>query len=292
MKVRIGNHDLEMGGKYLKRLRESTEIKDDFDALRKRLEEDGYLFIRGFHDREQVLRARAEITGRLAEMGRLKPGTDPMDGILADENKGGAFFGTNEDMPEFLSVVNSPRVMDFFANLLGGPVITYDYKWLRAIPREGSTGAHYDIVYMGRGTPNLYTVWTPFGDTPIELGTLAILEGSHRWERVRETYGKLDVDRDRTEGWFSTDAVEMVDKFGGIWATDDFRAGDAILFGMFTMHGSTANTTDRMRISCDTRYQLASEPVDERWIGKKPKGHVPLPPEKTMKEARKEWGFE
>jgi ectoine hydroxylase-related dioxygenase (phytanoyl-CoA dioxygenase family) len=69
-------------------------------------------------------------------------------------------------------------------------------------------------------------------------------------------------------------------------------AGDALIFGMFTMHGSLTNTTDRYRISVDTRYQLASEPVDERWIGKKPKGHYAWGKGKTvsMKEARKQWG--
>jgi len=30
---------------------------------------------------------------------------------------------------------------------------------------------------------------------------------------------------------------------------------------------STTNTTDRFRISCDTRWQPASDPIDERWQG-------------------------
>ena len=46
--------------------------------------------------------------------------------------------------------------------------------------------------------------------------------------------------------------------------------GDALIFGMYTMHGSLSNTTGRFRLSCDTRYQRADEPVDERWIGENP----------------------
>ena len=38
---------------------------------------------------------------------------------------------------------------------------------------EEFTGAHYDVVYMGRGTPRLYTSWTPIGDAPLEDGPLA-----------------------------------------------------------------------------------------------------------------------
>ena len=68
--------------------------------------------------------------------------------------------------------------------------------------------------------------------------------------------------------------------------------GDALLFGMYTMHGSLTNTTNRYRLSCDTRYQLASEPADERWIGAKPKGHYAWTSGETvpMEQARAKWG--
>ena len=39
------------------------------------------------------------------------------------------------------------------------------------------------------------------------------------------------------------------------------------------MHASMDNQTNRIRLSTDTRYQLASEPVDERWIGDNPIAH-------------------
>jgi ectoine hydroxylase-related dioxygenase (phytanoyl-CoA dioxygenase family) len=155
-----------------------------------------------------------------------------------------------------------------------------------------NTGAHYDIVYMGRGTQNVYTCWTPLGDVSYDLGPLALLVGSHRFERVKETYGRMDVDRDHVTGWFSNDPVELVDRYGGQWQTSEFRAGDVLIFGMFTMHASINNTSDRFRISSDTRYQLASEPVDERWIGPKPKAHYAWQKGETvpMEEARKKWG--
>jgi len=37
---------------------------------------------------------------------------------------------------------------------------------------------------------------------------------------------------------------------------------------MFLVHASLDNrTTNRLRISSDSRYQRASEPIDERWSG-------------------------
>jgi hypothetical protein len=203
------------------------------------------------------------------------------------------FGGTNLDLPAYLDVVDAPETMDFFSRFLGGPSLTFDYKWLRAVATGGFTGAHYDVVYMGRGTKNLYTLWTPFGDTPIEMGTLAVLLGSHNLDKLKATYGEMDVDRDHIDGWFSRDPQELIEKFGGMWATTDFRAGDAIFFGMYLLHSSTENTTNRFRISCDTRYQLASEPVDDRWIGQAPKGHTPKDPADrvSIEEARKRWGL-
>lgn len=297
MKVTIGQRELEWGGKYLTELRDCNDMLEDTVALRNRLQEDGYLLIRGFHKREQVLNARMEFLNKLAAMGRLDPLALVEDGIIGSENKGGMWGGSTEqlqpDFPQFLDVVNSPGVLDFFGRLLGGAAMTYDYKWPRAVARGGNTGAHYDVVYMGRGTKDLYTMWTPFGDIPLEMGTLAMCLGSQHFTKIKQTYGEMDVDRDNVAtGWFSEDSVEIVDRYGGQWATTAFEAGDAIIFGMYMMHTSLNNSTSRYRISADTRYQLASEPVDERWIGRKPKGHYAWgrTPQKSVAEARKEWG--
>jgi len=44
---------------------------------------------------------------------------------------------------------------------------------------------------------------------------------------------------------------------------------------MYTVHTSLDNGANAIRLSTDTRYQLASEPIDERWVGEKPIGHGP-----------------
>ena len=56
--------------------------------------------------------------------------------------------------------------------------------------------------------------------------------------------------------------------------TTDFGAGDVVIFGMFMLHGSLDNVSpiNRVRLSCDVRYQLASEPLDERYFGTNPTG--------------------
>jgi ectoine hydroxylase-related dioxygenase (phytanoyl-CoA dioxygenase family) len=294
MKLTVGQRELDYPGPYLDTLRDATGLKGDPDALRSRLEEDGYLLVRGLLDVDLVREARRQIVEVMAEKGMLDPARDPMDAVKAPEGGGGFFGGTNEltTRPAFQQLVTSGEVMGFLEALRGGPIATYDYKWLRVVGPGDFTGAHYDIVYMGRGTPNVCTCWIPIGDVPFELGPLALLVGSHRFEKIKETYGKMDVDRDNVSGWFTADPVEMVDRYGGKWGTAEFKAGDVLIFGMYTMHGSVVNTSDRYRISSDTRYQLASEPLDERWVGRKPKGHYAWmkTPATSMEEARAKWG--
>ncbi len=295
MKVSMGIRELELDGKYLGRLREANALMGDMDALRQRMEEDGYLLIRKLHDPQKVKEARRVVLENLAANGQIDT-SHPLDEAVIAPNARGAFLGGAKAVthtPEFLAVVEAPELMQFFSDFLGAPALTFNYKWLRAVGHGDFTGAHYDIVYMGRGTTKLYTVWTPLGDVPFEKGPLAILEGSHRIEKLKQTYGKMDVDRDNVEGgWFSNDPIELVEKFGGRWLTTEFEMGDALIFGMFTMHGSLNNVTNCYRISCDTRYQRADEPADERWVGENPIGHYAWGKGQmvSIEEARKRWG--
>lgn len=293
MKVSMGTRELELGGPYLGELRDSTSLRNDGAALRARLEQDGYLLIRGLHDVAKVKAARRLVLENLAANRQLDPAR-PLDDAVPAAGAGGKFLGGAKALthtPAFLALVESPEVYEFFGSLLDGPVLTYDYKWLRVVGPGGFTGAHYDIVYMGRGTQEVCTLWTPLGDVPFALGPLAIWSGSHRLEKLKATYGKMDVDRDHVDGWFSDDPVELQDRYGGRWLTAEFASGDALIFGMFTMHGSLNNTRNCYRISCDVRFQRADAPVDERWIGPNPKAHYAWRKGTMvgMAEARQKW---
>ena len=259
-------------------LRDSNDILENPDALHKRIAEDGYLLIRGLHDKETVLAARRSILAKLAAKGMLAPDTPLMDGNFNPDypeptSTGSMGNKSLTQLPAFKAVVEGAPIMNFFKHFLGGEARTFDFKWLRTAGPGSGSPIHYDIVFMGRGTKNLYSCWTPFGDVSLEMGPIVFCLGSNRFDKVRETYGKADVDRDLIEGHFSDKPLEIVEKFGGRWATTSFSAGDIIIFNMFLMHASLVNTSDKIRITADTRYQLATEPIDERWIGKNPKGH-------------------
>jgi len=278
-------------------LRDSRDILDNPPAMRRRIEEDGYLLLPGLLNRDDVLAAGQEILRRLGAAGFLDPAFPVLEGVPAPGVKDGFVPQLAKDNPALEKVIFHGPMMAFYERLLGGMVRHFDYVWLRAKRPgiEDPTPPHYDVVYMGRGTKMLFTSWTPLEDVPMEKGGLMILEGSNRLDEVKRTYGTLDVDtfcenkaeapsiRSGERQWesrvqsgkYADDALALPGKLGGRWLTADYRAGDVLLFGMYTMHASTDNHSRAFRLSTDTRYQLASEPVDERWIGENPIAHGP-----------------
>lgn len=116
---------------------------------------------------------------------------------------------------EVSRVLTGPRITGFFRRLFGTETLTFNYKWLRAVHNGGFTGAHYDSVYMSRGTPNLVTMWTPFGDVGTRMGTIAVLPKSNcndACERLRQTYGAMDAEAEKLDGtgWFTKDPDEIL----------------------------------------------------------------------------------
>jgi ectoine hydroxylase-related dioxygenase (phytanoyl-CoA dioxygenase family) len=270
-------------------------------ALRERIAEDGYLYLKNFHDKDAVLAARKFVTDRLVEQGIVDSRFPSTEGVLADVrvvNKRSALSSRAEDgrelkgyEPEDLTrgnkalweMLESRRVMDFFGAFFGTPAHRFWYIWFRAVGRGKGTPPHCDWVYMSRGTPNLYTTWVPLGDTPLDVGGLMILEGSHKKADRLKNYLSKDVDDYCTDspnaeklksgemmfefdGVLTRNPVSLQRSFGGRWLTaEHYEMGDVLIFTMRTIHASLDNQSNRIRISADTRYQPANEPADERW---------------------------
>lgn len=282
-------HKLDPEDSALGSLRSSCNASSDRGLLEHHMAEDGYLFLRGCLEKDEVLAARRCVLQQLADAGQL----DPSAPLMAGKPKPGA---TLSFQPELAQKNNPPlqhllyhpqgNLMRFFSSFLGGEVRHFDFTWLRCISPGPATPSHCDIVYMGRGTHKLYTAWVPLGDSSFDMGGLMVLEGSHKNTRLQNTYGKRDVDSycsNRPEdsartatglnGWLSDNPNKIRHSLGGRWLTAEYSAGDMVVFCMDLVHGGADNRSDRLRISSDSRYQLASEPVDERWVGENPPGH-------------------
>ena len=261
-------------------LRSSMDVVDDGAALRERMQSDGYLYLPGYLNRDEVLSVRSGLLARVQVAGGLEPGT-PTEAAIARRDRASYFMpDLADDNPELMRLLYQGRMMAFYTRLLGGPVRHFDFTWMRAVAPGQGTAPHCDIVYMGRGTTNLFTAWTPLGDVSQEIGGLMVLENSHKNDRLRETYGRKDADEycankvgTPAEGASSAiggagaitfNPVRLRERLGGRWLTANFQAGDLLTFSMYTVHCSLDNHSDQIRLSSDTRYQLASEPADEQ----------------------------
>ena len=263
---------------------------NDIPALRERIRQDGYLLLRNLLDRDQVLEARRWITDRLAEEGNLDTRFPSIDAVARPEGQIAFRADLAQNNPPLHRVLYSGAMMDFFREFLGEEVRHYDFTWLRATVPGRSVPPHCDVVYMGRGTFDLFTAWTPLGDIAVDGGALMILEGSHlKGGQIAEYLGR-DVDTYCANGpnaekieagemmweWdgaLDHDPAALRERLGGRWLSTNYRMGDVLIFTMGTVHGSIDNFSNRIRLSSDSRYQRASEPADERWIGENPIGH-------------------
>ena len=283
-------HYLDMDEDKVGLLRDSSDAASDPTELHRRFEQDGYLYMKGYLDRDEVMDARREVTRLLGQAGDLDPSYPEIEAV-GMPGEGLRF------KPEIASqskavqkLLYSGRLPDFYRLFYREEIRHYDFTWLRAMGPGKGTNPHCDLPYMGRGTHNHMTCWLPYGDISFELGGLMVLEGSHKRMDLLKNYVFRDVDsycdnkpeqkkRADDGGWTFTGTLShnppMVrNKFGGRWLTTEFEAGDFLTFGMFLVHASCDNQTEnRLRISSDSRYQRASEAIDDRWIGANPPGH-------------------
>lgn len=87
-----------------------------------------------------------------------------------------------------------------------------------------------------------------------------------------DAFGLLDVQE------AAEPAEDLRGNLGGRWLTaGGYRMGDALVFTMATVHGALDSHRENPRLSSDSRYQLASEPVAHRWVGDKTMAHGMAP---------------
>jgi hypothetical protein len=239
----------------------SNELLSDPPKLRQRMARDGYIYIRGLGPKNGILDLRRAMLEVCRDAGWLDPKADLMDAKWNGQ-AGPYGEGDPEYMAQYKKVVNHPLFNElpadrFYMELMGkivdGPVMMHRMHIGRITFPSNTTQTtppHQDWQYI-RGTPATYTVWTPVGDCPIELGGLKVLRGSHR-------HGYVDhelMPEQKYAGW-GLFGKRLEDTGGEMWLTTGFTLGDCIVFHSHTVHGAMPNLTpDRLRLSTDNRYQ-------------------------------------
>jgi hypothetical protein len=234
----------------------SNDLLDQPDQLRTRMKEDGYLFFTGLlptaivDDLYRAILTLCQEAG-WADAAGYAQGTPRLEG-----------------RPEFWEVYDRVQRLESFHALPHRPellrlieVLVQEQPFVhpRNIARISfpsaehfTTPPHQDYVHI-QGTPAVYTAWLPLCDCPQELGGVAVLAGSHR-------YDILPVHKAEGAGGLGI----ATDGLGLPWHTSDYQAGDVLLFHSHTVHKALPNrTVNRLRISVDYRYQGLSGAIVE-----------------------------
>jgi ectoine hydroxylase-related dioxygenase (phytanoyl-CoA dioxygenase family) len=238
---------------------EANELLGDPQALRARLDKDGYLFLRGIIPRDTLLDLRDQLTRVLADEGWIEDGARRMEAhaISRPRREGQPKFFKVHDrimkMEALHSLAHESHLMDVMRQALGDSAFPHPLCITRLIfpdTRELSTPPHQDFP-NNQGTPNLTAAWIPLGDCSVDDGSLAVKEGSHK-------FGVLPLDFHLGAG--NRQAVLSDEVKACRWVGADFKLGDILLFPALTVHRALDNkNVDRMRLSVDFRYQLEGE---------------------------------
>jgi hypothetical protein len=230
---------------------DSTKILLDGDSLVERLEEDGYLFIRGLIPRTEVLEVRERLLKIASEYDWFDHDSLLFDGVLNPLLDAAAIRSTS--MPainrmwcdELVHRLRSHQnILSLFERIFKGCALAHPRFTLRhCLPNSTPTITHQDRVHVGGD--QFYSMWTPLGDCPVDQGVLAIVPRSHRDGVLKAEFAGMGIPDDPS--WQ--------------WVTGEVHAGDVLIFSGLTVHKALPNLTKKIRFSFDARYQDASLPI-------------------------------
>lgn len=276
--------ELDMSPKRLGKLVPSSSTAP-LAELQEQYREQGYLWLKGFFGREEILAFRGRYFSAFEGLGLLKSGTTSTEGIYSGEAVDGR--ASSRLTMEFVRTAAyeafclHPKLWNFYDAFLEGPSYLHKRKIIRYTkPDAGNaTGAHYDLIYLRSGTDRVCSSWIPLGDTPVEMGGLVYLEGSDALGRKMEAdFSELNKTLSRSEqinaynknmgaGWLTKDLKTLAEKADGRWLMADYEAGDMVIHSAYMIHAATDNTdaSGRLRLSTDIRYQNVRDEIDARW---------------------------
>ena len=242
----------------------SNDLLDTPEELRRRAQEDGYLYFRNLIDQESINNLRRDFLEICHRHGWAEGGDSLMDGIRT----GGPFMEGDEGywpvldefqcLESFHAFAHHPSIIDMCDKLFGEKTLVHPRNIGRIMFPENTkytTPAHQDFIHI-RGTEETYTAWIPLGSCPQHLGGLSVLSGSHR-------SGIYPVKPALGAGGVGIDTAPLEDD-GLYWVVGDYEIGDALFFHSHAVHKALPNqSSDRIRLSVDYRYQGCSQPVTE-----------------------------
>jgi len=219
----------------------------DHAALQRFYEDNGYLFFRRVLDPTSIERARDEMLAVAADVYGLIERGDTQARWT-----GKPLENWSEEHPAFAGIsrrlIEHPANLALLAKVLGEPACMVPNVQYRLYPPNGPiTMIHQDGFYSP-GIQDYKPLWIPLVPCPREVGGLMVAVRQHQ----RGYYHNLakPAPFPIPQGVIDEDS----------WTTIDYEPGDLLVVHPCSPHGGTANRSDRLRITLDTRVQSAANP--------------------------------
>ncbi len=287
---RNSNTELNMQA-LMGRLQDSSRHLDDPAKLKEIFSEKGYIFLRDALGRKKILAVSEDIIRILKRFGFVPPGASeavwsrkvPSDNTLA-QGYGGSQKSI-DNLPSIKKLILRGGQVSLLRKLVGGDVFSFvenrdrgirimlpgkmSYSNVGGVKGTTVTPAHQDNYFFRSN--DFYTTWIPLMDIDESLGGLAIAEGSQRngyyqhWFRGSEQLG-VPGNPGEARSWSASNGIPAPadvrgEDFLQKWLNADYRAGDLLIFSPMTLHRGLENTSNKIRISADVRYQRRGTPT-------------------------------
>jgi len=244
------------------------------------LEEDGYIYIKNVINEDEIAKAREDIFQKLGSVSELKQPFS--DGIASGKSNRdimfpdrGKFWEQVSNTSSLRNITNGKTLNSIFDKIFGTPSVGFDFIFLRAVAGGKFTHMHCDAGFFTRETQKVLTCWLVFTDVPLDKGPLFIIEGSHKYEDIYKKYYGFDVDKNKDlKATIESHPIDFAQDRDSRILTAHFNPGDILIFGMYTVHGTFENHAkdNKIRLTCDIRFQPQNEPKDQRYFGINPGG--------------------
>ena len=227
-------------------LQSCNHLLEDFPALQRFYDTNGYILLRQVLDLRSVEEARDAMLAVAARHGLVSPG-DPTGTWTGREAP-----PIDEESPEFRGI--SRRMFEYPENLaimekvLGEPACMVPNVQYRLYPPDGPVTIPHQDGFYSPGIQDYKPVWITLTPCPREVGGLMVAVGQNR------------------RGYFHNRAKPspfpipegVIDPAS--WSTTDYMPGDVLLVHPCSPHAGGTNRSQRLRVTFDTRVQSARNP--------------------------------
>lgn len=222
-------------------------------------EEDGYIVLKQFFDRETIDELTAAMVELLSATKRGTPGVgfDPWTTQPGDALNPNRVYWYNDiflQHPRLDAHMRDRRLVSVFEDIYKCSVFAFQSAAVIKTPRFNFDfqGWHQDAPdYIPLTNFKLASALTYLGDMGPDTGGTSVIPGSHRKPLLNRRYVKV-------VGWPVRKRILVdLEPFASNSKTPQFRPGDVLIFHPCLMHRANSNYTDKTKIGLINAYRAA-----------------------------------